>query len=77
VVIVKETVIIWKEYPNIKYAKCSKKRHIARNCNSEKINWLEDTVEPLQILKRPTKQSETVEIVVLLKQATFRHLVKQ
>ena len=43
----------------------------------KKINWLEDTVEPLQILKRPTKQSEIVESVAPLKQATFRHPVEQ
>ena len=29
---------IWKECPSIKYAKCSKKRHVAGNCHSEKIN---------------------------------------
>ncbi len=45
----------WKEYLSIKYAKCDEKRHVAENCYSEKINWLEDTVELLQILKRPTE----------------------
>ncbi len=64
----------WKECPSIK---CGEKGHIAGNCHSEKINWLEDTVEPLQILKRPTKQPEVVEQVALLKQATFRHPVEQ
>ena len=68
---------IWKEYPSIKYAKYDEKGYVARNCHSEKINWLEDTVEPLQILKRPTKQPETIELVVFLKRATFRHPVKQ
>ncbi len=53
------------------------KGHVAGNCYSEKINWLEDTVEPLQILKRPTKQPEVVEPVAPLKQATFRHPVEQ
>ncbi len=57
----------WKEYPNIKYAKCSKKGHVAKNYISEKINWLEDMVKPLQILKRFIKQSETIELVVSLK----------
>jgi len=57
----------WKEYHSIKYAKYGEKEHVAENCHSEKINWLEDTVEPLQILKRPTKQSETTELVALLK----------
>ena len=28
-------------------------------------------------MKRPTKQPETVELIVLLKRATFRHLVEQ
>ncbi len=28
----------WKECPNIKYTKCSKKRHVAENCHNEKIN---------------------------------------
>ncbi len=37
----------WKECPNIKYVKYDEKGHIAGNCHSEKINWLEDTVEPL------------------------------
>jgi len=45
----------WKECPSIKYAKCDEKGHIARNCISKKINWLENTIELLQILKRPTK----------------------
>ena len=66
-----------KECPSIKYAKCEEKRHVAGNCLSEKINWLEDTVEPLQILKRPTKQPETVESVIPLKRVTFRHLIEQ
>ncbi len=38
---------IWKEYPSIKCVKCDEKRHVVRNCYSEKINWLEDTIEPL------------------------------
>jgi len=67
----------WKECSSIKCVKCSKKGHVAENCHNEKINWLEDTVEPLQILKRPTKQSEIVESVAPLKQATFRHPVEQ
>ena len=67
----------WKECPNIKCAKCGERKHVARNCHSEKINWLEDTIEPLQILKRPTKQPETVESVASLKRATFRHPVEQ
>ena len=67
----------WKECPSIKYAKYGKKGHVAGNCYSEKINWLEDTVELLQILKRPTKQPEAVESVAPLKQATFRHPVEQ
>ena len=67
----------WKEYLDIKYAKCDEKKHVAGNCISKKINWLEDTVELLQILKRPIKQSETVESVALLKWATFRHPIKQ
>ncbi len=57
----------WKEYPGIKCAKYSEKGHVAGNCHSEKINWLEDTVEPFQILKKPTKQPETVELVASLK----------
>ncbi len=48
----------------------------AGNCYSEKINWLKDTVEPLQILKRSTKQPEIVESVAPLKRATFRHPVE-
>ena len=36
----------WKECPSIKYAKCGEKEHVAGNCLSEKINWLEDIVEP-------------------------------
>jgi len=36
----------WKEYLNIKYAKCGKKGYIIGNYHSKKINWLEDTVEP-------------------------------
>ncbi len=67
----------WKECPSIKYAKCGEKGHVAGNCYSEKINWLEDIVEPLQILKRPTKQLETVESIAPLKRATFRHPVEQ
>ncbi len=67
----------WKECPSIKCAKCGKKGHVAGNCHSEKINWLEDTEKPLQILKRPTKQPETVESIALLKRATFRHPVEQ
>src|SRR6266540_1450643 len=47
----------WKECPSIKCAKCGEKGHVAGNCHSEKINWLEDTVEPLQILKRRTTQA--------------------
>ncbi len=66
----------WKECLSIKYAKCDEKGHVAGNCHSEKINWLEDIVEPLQILKRPTKQPETIESVAPLKQAIFRHLVE-
>ncbi len=31
----------------------------------------------LQILKKPTKQSETIEPVASLKRATFRHSVEQ
>ena len=58
---------IWKEYPSIKCAKCDEKGHVMGNCHSEKINWLKDTVEPLQILKRSTKQPETVEFVAPLK----------
>ncbi len=57
----------WKEYPSIKCAKCDEKGHVMGNCHSEKINWLKDTVEPLQILKRSTKQPETVEFVAPLK----------
>jgi len=68
---------IWKECLSIKYAKCDEKGYIASNCYSKKINWLEDTVEPLQILKRPTQQPEAGESIVPLKQATFRHPVKQ
>ncbi len=66
----------WKECPSIKCAKCGKKGHVAGNCHSEKINWLEDTVEPLQILKRPSKQPEVVELIAPLKRATFRHSVE-
>ncbi len=44
-----------KKYPSIKYAKCDEKGHVTDNCYSEKINWLKDTVEPFQILKRPIK----------------------
>ena len=62
---------------SIKCAKCGEKGHVARNCHSEKINWLEDTVEPLQILKRPTKQPEAVGLIAPLKRATFRHPVEQ
>ena len=68
---------IWKKYPSIKCAKCGKKGYVAENCYSEKINWLKDTVEFLQILKRPTKQPETIESVAPLKWATFRHSVEQ
>ena len=57
----------WKECPSIKCAKCDEKGYVAGNCHSEKINWLEDTVEPLQILKRLTKQSEIVELIASLK----------
>ena len=53
----------WKECSSIKCAKCGEKGHVVRNCHSEKINWLRDTVEPLQILKRPTKPPEAVELV--------------
>ncbi len=67
----------WKECPSIKCAKCGEKGHVAGNCHSEKINWLEDTVEPLQILKRPTKQPEAVGLIAPLKRATFRHPVEQ
>ena len=67
---------IWKECPSIKCAKCDEKGHVAGNCHNKKINWLEDIVEPLQILKRPTKQPETIESVAPLKQAIFRHLVE-
>ena len=66
-----------KECSSIKCVKCSKKGHVAENCHSEKINWLKDTVESLQILKRPIKQPEAVEPVALLKRATFRHPVEQ
>src|SRR6266542_2209596 len=45
--------------------------------HSEKINWLEDTVEPLQILKRPTKQPEAIGLIAPLKRAIFRHPVEQ
>ncbi len=45
----------WKEYPNIKYVKYNEKGYVAENYISEKINWLKDIVEPLQILKRSTK----------------------
>jgi len=38
---------------------------------------LEDTVEPFQILKRPTKSSKTVKPVAPLKQTTFRHSIEQ
>src|SRR6266498_5047781 len=68
---------IWKECPSIKCAKYGKKGYVVKNYHSEKINWLEDIVEPLQILKRPTKQSENVELVAPLKRATFRHPVEQ
>ena len=34
-------------------------------------------MEPLQILKKPTKQPETVESIAPLKRATFRHPVEQ
>ncbi len=68
---------IWKECPSIKCAKCGEKRHVAWNCHSEKINWLEDTDESLQILKRPIKSSKTIESVTPLKRTTFRHLVEQ
>src|SRR6266496_1908974 len=57
----------WKECPSIKCAKCGEKGHVAGNCHSEKINWLEDTVESLQILKRPTKQPEAVGLIAPLK----------
>ena len=57
----------WKEYSSIKYAKCNEKEYVARNCISEKINWLEDIVKPLQILKRLIKQSEVVELVASFK----------
>ena len=57
----------WKECLSIKCAKCGEKGHVAENCHSKKINWLEDTVEPFQILKRPTKQPKTGEPVALLK----------
>ncbi len=66
----------WKEYPSIKYVKCGEKRHVAGNCHSEKINWLKDIVEPLQILKRSIKQPKTIKLVAPLKWATFRHPVK-
>ncbi len=56
-----------KECSSIKCAKCDEKGHVARNCHSEKINQLEDTVESLQILKRPIKQSETVKPITPLK----------
>ena len=48
----------WKECPNIKCAKYDEKEHVAENCHSEKINWLEDIFEPLQILKRPTNNQK-------------------
>ncbi len=67
----------WKEYPSIKCVKCDEKGHVTGNCISKKINWLENTVEPLQILKRSIKQLEAVESVVSLKWATFRYPVKQ
>ena len=67
----------WKKCLSIKYIKCNEKGHVAGNCISEKINWLEDTIKPLQILKRPTRQPETVKLVVSLKWATFRYPVKQ
>ncbi len=50
---------------------------MAKNCHSEKINWLKDTVESLQILKRPIKQPEIIEPVASLKRVTFKHSVKQ
>ncbi len=34
-------------------------------------------MKPLQILKKPIKQSETIELVAPLKQASFRHPVEQ
>ena len=37
---------MWKECPSIKCAKCGEKGHVAENCISKKINWLEDTVKP-------------------------------
>ncbi len=67
----------WKKCPNIKCAKCGEKGYVVENYHSKKINWLEDTVEPLQILKRSTKQPKTVEPVASLKQATFRYPVEQ
>ncbi len=67
----------WKECPSIKCAKCDKKGHVVGNCHSEKINWLKDTVKPLQILKRSTQQPEAGELIAPLKQATFRHPVEQ
>ncbi len=63
--------------PSIKCTKCGEKRHVAGNCHSEKINWLEDIVEPLQILKRLIQQSEAGESIASLKRATFRHPVEQ
>ena len=57
----------WKECLSIKCAKCDEKGHVAGNCHSEKINWLENTVKPLQILKRLTQLPEVVESIASLK----------
>ncbi len=65
-----------KEYFNIKCVKYEEKSYIVRNCASEKINWLEDTIEPLQILKKLIKKPKIIKSVVLLKWAMFRHLVE-
>ncbi len=61
------TIFSYSKYSSIKYMKCEEKDHIMTNCISKKINWLEDTVKLLQILKRQFKQPKKIELVTFLK----------